>query len=90
MLKERWFKTYSLQKYDPSIHPSIPYPNPLLKRFYLGSINVVFGIVTALNMGAMLWNVSLLYTKDYLYSSLLLCILICFLHLDKYMLLCMY
>ena len=32
-----------------------------------GSIYVCFGIVTAFNMGAMLWNVSLLYIKDYLY-----------------------
>ena len=59
-------------KHDPSIHPSIPYPYSLLKRFYLGSIYVGFGIVTALNMSAMLWNVFLLHTKDHLYLMFML------------------
>ena len=39
MLKEMRFKTHNLRK---TTHPHIPYP--LLKRFYLGSINVVFPV----------------------------------------------
>ena len=62
-LKKRRFKTYHLHK---SILPCL---YPLLKRFYSGSIYVVFGIVTALNMSAMLCSVSLLYLKDRLYTS---------------------
>ena len=53
---------------DPFIHPSIPYPYPLLKWFYIGSIYVGFGIVTALNVSTILWNVSLLHTKDHQYN----------------------
>ena len=49
---------------DPSIHPSI---NSVSLSTPVGSFYVVFGVVTALNMGAMQWNVSLLYTKDHLY-----------------------
>ena len=52
-----------------SINPSISYFYPQLKRFYLGSIYVVFGIVTALNMNVMLWDVSLLYINDHQYSE---------------------
>ena len=52
-----------------SIHPSIPYHYQLQKRFYIGYIDVGFVIVTALNMSAMLRNVSLLYTKDHLYIT---------------------
>ena len=50
-----------------STQSTIPYPCPLLKRFYIGSLYVVIGKVTALKM---LWNVSLLYSKDSLYSVL--------------------
>ena len=53
-----------------SIQPSVPYPYPLLKRFYLGFIYVVLGIVTALNMNAVFWKLSLLYIKGRLYSNL--------------------
>ena len=55
------------KKNDPTIHTYIHYPYPLLKKFYLGSIYGGFGIVTALDMSAMLWNVSPLYIKDHLY-----------------------
>ena len=56
-------QNYNLQK---TIHPSISYPYSLLKMFHLGSVYVGFGKVTALDMSAMLWYVSLLYTKDHL------------------------
>ena len=52
--------------YSPSIH----YPYPLLKRFHLGFVYVVFGILTALNMSVILWNLSLLYIKYHLYTSM--------------------
>ena len=68
MLNERWFKTCNIQK---SIHPSnhsLPLSSveEVLLRFHIR----FFGIVTALNMSAMLWNASLLYTKDHLYCTL--------------------
>ena len=44
LMKEKWFKIYSLHK---TIHPTFPYHYPLLKRTYLSSICVVFGIVNA-------------------------------------------
>ena len=52
-----------------AIHPYIPYHCSLLKRFYVGSVYVGFGIVTALRKRAMLWNVSVLYIKDNLYIN---------------------
>ena len=50
-----------------SIHLFIHYSYPLLKRFYLGSNYVVFGIGTAFNLSALLLNEPLLSTKDHLY-----------------------
>ena len=38
-----------------------------MKAFYLGSVYLGFGVMTALNMSAMLRSVSLPYIKDYLY-----------------------
>ena len=48
----------------PQNNTSNPRPYPLLKRVYLGSVYIVFGIVTALNVSTVLWNVSMLYIKD--------------------------
>ena len=67
LLMKKWFKSYNLKK---TIHPSIPYHYPLLKRFYLRSVYVGFGIVTAFSMSVMLWNAHLLYNKHYLYLVL--------------------
>ena len=61
VVKYRWFKAYILL-------PSIPFPCPLLKRFYSDSIYVDFDlVVTAFKVNAMLWNLSLLYIEDHLY-----------------------
>ena len=53
--------------------PSIHYLSfPTVGEVSLGCIYDVYGIVTALNVSAMLWNVFLLCIKDHLYMSNLL------------------
>ena len=65
LLNDRFFKTNNVHNI---IHPFIPYHSlsiaeEILLRFH---IYVVFSIATPLNMSATLWDVSLLYIKDYL------------------------